>query len=56
LKSTHRALAQIPPPHWQPEEEKEEKNRSAIINEILSERIHSFIVEPLSEQVDFFLF
>jgi hypothetical protein len=31
LKSTHRALAQNPPPHWQPEEE---KNRSAIINEI----------------------
>jgi hypothetical protein len=32
FKSTHRALAQNPPPHWQPEEEK--KNRSAIINEI----------------------
>jgi hypothetical protein len=45
-----RALAQNPPPHWQPEEE---KNRSAIIIEIKSERIHSFILELLTEQVDF---
>jgi hypothetical protein len=25
LKSTHRALAQNRPPHWQPEEEKKKK-------------------------------
>jgi hypothetical protein len=34
LKSTHRALAQNPPLRWQPKEKYEEKNRSAIINEI----------------------
>jgi hypothetical protein len=45
-----RALDQNPPPHWQPEEE---KIRSAIIDEIKSERIHSFILELLTEQVDF---
>jgi hypothetical protein len=29
LKSTHRALAQNPPPHWQPEEEKKTDQRSS---------------------------
>jgi hypothetical protein len=41
LKSTHRALAQNPPPHWQPEEEQKKKTDQRSSTKInLREFIH----------------
>jgi hypothetical protein len=54
LKSTHRALAQNPPPHWQPEEEKKpiSDHRQNLIRE--NSFIHCRAVDRTSRFYFFF--